>query len=117
MAFVDQNFTVWAGETKNINIVVEDSTGNPLDLTDIENAIWVLQKSILRDSPALIKTLDNGIEVVNAAEGLLRVKLEPADTEELAGYYYHEAELRDSFGNVSVILTGRALINPSATNI
>lgn len=97
MAELNQNFTMFAGETKNI--VVPVTSDNPdLDLTGADIKWEVRQKQysathvILKESPDI--TVEGNV---------LTIHLKPPDTKDLSGTYYHKCLLQDSG---SVLFTG-----------
>jgi len=107
------DFIMWAGDDKTLQVTVQDSSGDPVDITGATAIRWQLSKSATK-RPALIeKALLDGVTVISAPGGRFDVTLEPEDTEDLKGDYYHEAELIDSGGRVATVLTGTATINPA----
>lgn len=95
MTATNQNFYMYAGDTKNLNISVTNDDGSPLDLTGC-TITWVLKKN----NSELVKTTTNGV-----------IELEPSDTSDLYGIYPHECELTDQTGNVSTIFIGKVTID------
>lgn len=104
----NQNFEIYAGDTKDIIIAVTDAAGAAVNLSGA-TAKWVLKKNASASNSAY-KTTGNGITVVG---GVVTVRMNSADTQGLQGRYYHEAEVTDVSGNVSTILTGYVTIEPS----
>lgn len=111
MAAVDQNFEMYAGDSKEINVQVTDS-GNAKNIVGA-TIVWAMMNSPDNQNYIVKKSTDGGILITDGENGRFRISLDPADTEEVTGGFYHEAELTDSFGNVSTILVGNAVINPS----
>jgi hypothetical protein len=110
---INQNFTLVSGDTRTLAYAIADAAGQPYDLSALTAAKWGMAR--LREdgsfagSALASKTLGAGITVADAAAGTLEVALLPADTEALAGAYYHELEL--SFGAVVYTAAiGRATI-------
>lgn len=108
MTAINQNFEMYAGDTKNIIIAVTDASGMALDLT-AATVRWILKPpqpnaaiAISKSSPEIAIDIDR-----------ITIKLLPKDTETLFGNFYHEAELTDQIGNVSTIMVGTAKINRS----
>lgn len=100
----NQDFEMFAGNSKDIIITMADSSG--LSGATIK---WVLKKSV-NGQLITMKTVGGGISI-----GLtfFTVRLNPADTEGLSGRFYHEAELTDVLGNVSTVTTGHVTIEAS----
>lgn len=104
------NFSMFAGDTKVLEIVVVDESNVVVDLTATVIR-WQLAKQVT-DSPIISKSIGSGIEVVSAPGGRFNVSLAPADTLNLSGTYYFESEL-DKAGVISTVLTGNADIKPA----
>lgn len=98
----NQNFSMFAGDTKNINVTMTD--GTPLSGSSIK---WGLLK---QGATVVSKTTSNGITV---AGSVFTIKLNASDTVGFVGRYYHEAEVTDMFGNVSTVMTGFITIEKS----
>ncbi|MCA0754921.1 hypothetical protein KP806_07650 [Paenibacillus sp. N4] len=104
MTATNQNFVTYAGDSLDIESVLPD-----VDMTGAKIK-WAMMKSvgdphvIYKETPAI--TIDN-------ESGIYVIPLESADTLDLKGAYYHEAELTDSFGKPSTIMTGTITIKPS----
>ena len=97
-------FVMKAGDTKRLNITLRDKkTGQPYDLTFAQIRWWASRGDTEKFSrtPAIQKSLGNGIEEISALDGQCLVTIQPADTRELAGVYYHEVEITDAYGNVA----------------
>lgn len=93
-----------AGDSLELTLTAFKDQGGPLNLTDCEIE-WVLKlNSNLATPVTLVKTLaDDEIEIVNAAEGLFKVKLTPADTEGLYGTFIHFAQVTYDTGEVHTL--------------
>lgn len=121
MASTNQDFVMWAGESKLIVIDVVDENGEPKTIETNGTAEWVMQKSVSDVTGKVIKTTSNGISLSNvligdSTGGRLTIELLPADTHSKSGIFYHEAKYYDSSLNETVITVGRATIKPSATD-
>lgn len=103
---LDQNISIFAGDTKFINFTID---GMP----SLSGVIikWGVRNNCHSTTNVLLKTTNFGIEIDDLA---IKITLDPIDTEELSGTYYHEAELTDGYGNVSTIFTGNMKIIESA---
>ena len=93
-------FPMKAGDTKRLHMTIIDKDGTPLDLAEAQIRWWASRGNTEKFSrtPALQKSLGNGIEDMGLFDGQFVVVLEPADTRELNGSYYHEVEITDAFG-------------------
>jgi hypothetical protein len=105
MATKNQNFEMFAGDTKAVTVTVAG-----VDLTGA-TVKWAMKKSIFNAEPDVYKDTAAGISVITADK--FTIALAPADTELLTGTYYHEASVTDVSGNVSTVLTGTITINRS----
>ncbi len=113
MARVNQHVRIWAGDAKNLNVTALDDDGGALNLTG-GTLTWILRQDARSGPVLLTKTIGSGITVTNAAGGLFTVALVEADTQDLAGSYYHECVFEDSGGNPSTILTGNFILENGA---
>lgn len=111
MAKQNQNFTMYAGKTKRINITVKDKDGSLKNLDDATIA-WVLQDQEGLFAQKVITKNDE--DIVRLSEGVFRVTLWPNDTKGLDGTYYHEAVVVDALGDKATVTTGWITIKPSA---
>lgn len=107
MTVKNQNFEMYAGDTKNIEITISS-----VNLAGA-SVKWAAKKTIYDAVPALYKDTAGGITITDAAAGKFTIALAPADTADLSGKYYHEAEVTDQSGNVSTVTTGTITINLS----
>ncbi len=102
-----------AGDDKVLEVTVTDAAGTAVDITGA-SIQWRLSKTVNRRPAQIAKATGGaGVEITDAAAGVFEVTLDPADTEDLRGAYYHEAEVIDADGNVSTVLTGAAEILPA----
>jgi hypothetical protein len=115
------NFTARAGDTTPVYVtILDETTGSVMNLLGV-TARWAASPGIPRRfSPTAVITKETGagIEITNAAQGILRIDLDPADTQDLAGDFYHELQITDSSGGVSTPLSGlltitRQLVRPA----
>lgn len=97
------HFEMCAGDTRRINISLVDQLGAPMSIADC-TVRWQASRGTAERfsaTPLITKTIGAGIEVTDEFGGRLTVHLAPSDTENLAGDFYHELELRDATGDVS----------------
>ena len=108
---MDQDFSMYAGDTKIIQVTVTDSTGAPKDITGA-TINWALQqvyKTIIEKS---ITT--GGIVITDATNGVFQILLLPIDTEGFStGLYTHQALVIDNNGTSEVIFTGTITFSDS----
>lgn len=95
---------MYAGEAKTINFSVVDSDDAPLNITGC-TLQWGYGLNTF-DRYRLRKTTSSGISITYPTSGYFTVSLDPIDTSGKAGDYYHEAQLTDALGNISVIANG-----------
>lgn len=106
MALTNQDFDVFSGDHKNVVVDLVDGSGIALDLNTISAMKWQFKKHPYSQTYLVQKTLAaGGIEKTNVA-GRISIKLEPNDTKDYYGLYYHELELTDIDGNVTTAFTG-----------
>jgi hypothetical protein len=105
----NQNFEMFQGDTKNIVVTV---TGTDLTGASIK---WAMKRSVSSTVVDVSKSIGNGISITSASptSSVFEIKLDPADTINLKGDYYHEAEVKDAQNNVSTVMTGRISIQLS----
>ncbi len=104
------NFTMYSGDTKNLEITVKDEDDVAVDLTDCE-LFWELSLIVGLNPPLISKELGSGLTVVDAATGRFDIKIESGDTEGLVGSFVHEVRMIDDDDNVSTILQGTVTIS------
>lgn len=108
MTVENQDFVIYAGDTKNLYIEISDEdNGGLMDLTGT-SINWVLYNPNT-DEILVTKTTTSGITVPPpATAGVCVIALLPADTEtiEPADWYKHEAEVTDALGEVVTVTTG-----------
>lgn len=116
MTVENQNFTVYAGDTKFIKVDIKDGdTG--LNITTLSGLYfrWVMWNPYAGtfDNILIEKTTSSGIEKV--MDSYVLIHLNPEDTEEIlpANYYKHELEMTDLDGNVATISTGYITVKES----
>lgn len=97
------NLDMISGDTKNLNITINDSNGELTDLTDV-SIIWALKGSRTKTENIVEKTLGNGIAVTE--KGKFTIRINTIDTQSLSGNYYHACEIIDGFDNVRTVLLG-----------
>lgn len=111
---MSNDFAMFAGDTKVLVVpVVDENTGEVVPLDGVLTIRWHLSKNVNKRPALLTKGLSNGITVTNAPGGIFEVSLDSADTEDLRGEFYHEAEIIDEDDNVSTVVSGTITIEPT----
>lgn len=107
---MSSDFTMYAGDTKNIEITVTDESNVAVNLTDAE-IFWQMARVIGAVPSVLSKEIGAGLTVVDAVTGRFDILLDPSDTEGLSGVYHHEVRMIDGDGKVSTILQGTVTLS------
>lgn len=107
MTIREQNFEMFAGDSKLISVEVVDEEGNAKDLTDADIK-WALRRLsddlVEKETPATIVITD-------AVNGKFVVSVSPNDTKSFFnGLYKHQAMVTDQSGVRAVVLEGVARI-------
>ena len=110
MSVSNQNFTIYAGDTVAINLVINDAEGLPLNLDGV-TLYWGLGP-VNVEPATLVKTSVDEIEIVGA--GQATVHLTPADTVNMRGQFRQEVRMIDLLGNIETLLTGIVTIQPTS---
>lgn len=98
---------MFAGDAKVLVITVRDAAGAAVNITGA-TITWEAARST-EDAAVITKTTSDGIEITDATHGVFEVTLDPADTDDLFGLYYHEAELTQT-GDPFTVLTGSLVV-------
>lgn len=101
MTEINQSFSIYAGESKNIVVPITKEGGTDIDLTGVIIK-WIVKQ---RDSSTTI-LIEKDTPIITADGNVLTIPLRPSDTTGLSGTYYHRCELIDSHDNDSVLFTG-----------
>ncbi len=105
------NLMMFQGEYKSITVGVEVD-GVAVDLTNVDSIDWVMGVNENADA-SLTKTLGDGIELTNAANGQFAIVLSGVDTSSLTpGVYYHQATY-DLNGQTVQAIAGTIRIRPA----
>lgn len=105
------DFTMFAGDTKILEVTINDADGDAVNITGTEIR-WQLAKNVKAAEPLIAKAIGAGITIIDGPTGRFDVAVDPDDTLELKGSYYHEAEVDDG-GVISTVMTGKATIKPA----
>lgn len=107
-----QSLEMHSGNTRYIQVTVKKSDGTAYDLTGktINFAVRLTKEGATlfsKSSPS------SGITIINAAGGIFKIQIDPADTTSLADdNYYHETKIT-SGSEVVTVLDGRLKIKKS----
>jgi hypothetical protein len=103
MTINNQNFEMYSGDSKIINVIVTNTDGSSLDLTGATIKWGVIKNS----SRIIYKDTTSGIAInIPMTLGRFTITLNPSDTANISGIFAHEAEITDSVGDVSTVFTG-----------
>jgi hypothetical protein len=100
-----KNLRLTSGDTKTIRV----ETGDDLSGTSVDYAVAderAGSEQFRKESGG------SGIAIVDAASGIFEIYLDPSDTQDLRGGYWHEAEYEDGDGDVTTVFTGRFVVRP-----
>ena len=117
MASENQDFTMFAGDTKILSLSVLNEDGGTVNLTGLNSAQFVIKKYPSSTTASVTKTLGSGITNDNPTLGILQITVNASDTASMsAGEYYHETRIKDSGNKIGTITTGKITIK-SATSL
>lgn len=83
----DQNITMVSGDTLSFNVIIRDQNGDPVT---VDGATFKAKKNLEDVSLAISKSLGDGI---TQSDGILIVRLAPADTSSLVGFLYYDMDI------------------------
>lgn len=112
MASTRQNFKLHQGTDKVLEITVSES-GAAKDLTAASAVAFKIAAGP-GSTADVTKGLGTGVVVTDAANGVIQVTLDAADTTSLAGSYYHETLI--TIGGTSDVVTVGTVIIEEAIN-
>lgn len=107
---MSNNFSMYAGDDKTLEVTLTDADGDPVDIT-AATIKWQCARSKGKAS-AISKSTSGGITITSAANGQFSVALSDTDTEDLSGSFEHEAQVTFSDGTIATVLTGTMKIMP-----
>jgi hypothetical protein len=115
------SFSLFAGNARKLAVsVVDDETGDPIDLTDV-TVIWQASRGTaekFQAVPLLTKEVGSGLTIVDEFNGQIEITLDADDTENLSGTFYHELLLVDVTGDQQNLIADtftvkRRLVKPT----
>lgn len=118
MTATNQNFSMYTGDSKTIQVNVTDANNNVIDLTGA-TVKWVLQQFPTSTTYQIEKDVVNGgIALINASGGIFQINLSANDTKTLQqGTYFHQAKVIDILGNASTVFTGNVTFQQGSSLI
>lgn len=109
----------YTGSSYRLDFQILDGASDlPKDISTFTDGNYIIQASErTEDIPLVLKTLADGMEIIDGPNGLVRVTLLKDDTTLLyQGTLQHEASLWDAEGNSAVILSERiSVVNANST--
>jgi hypothetical protein len=105
MALNNQNAYLYAGDNAFLNYAITDESNNPLNLTG-SSLTYVIAANEGGAAIVTKTTANGGINVTNAAGGLLTVSLVSADTTNLSGMLWQQLVMTDVNSVVTTLSTG-----------
>jgi len=110
MTATKQDFTVYRGETKTLQVTVKDAAGAAFDLTGAPAVTWRLGP-LAGGAATLTKSLGSGVTIVGATSGRFDVAVSAADSAAIAaGHYLHQAVVTDAAGDVETVTVGTVTV-------
>ena len=108
---IQQDFEIRQGDFRNLDFIIDqgDTAKTPVDITGYTGE-WIMADG--REGSAL---LTKSISVINGPAGQARVTLDPSDTVNFRGEFYHELEMIDGSSNPSVSAEGLLTIKAAVT--
>lgn len=116
MTEVQQNFALYQGQDRIVQISVVDEDGNPKTMTGATPTFQLFYdpSDDLGDAILVITGGDITIISIDGTDDGVQISFGDSDTENLAiGRYYHEVWVTDPGGNDTPVCTGWVTIKPS----
>lgn len=104
IAEADQNFNMYAGETKAIQITI---TG----VESIQAAHWALTN---KSNLTKLVEKESGTGGITIVGNVVTIALDPEDTANLGGSYHHECRVEDANGDIETVAVGTVVIYQTA---
>ncbi len=107
-----QDIDFFSGNDVLLDLSTVDSlTGLPMDISGAQQLTFALAKKAGSSAPLVLKTLADGVVMVNPALGRVSIILGADETEPLKGLYYHEIRLVNSAGKKLTLAYGVVTIS------
>jgi len=113
MTSVNQNFTIYAGDTASITVGITTDSGTTAASLAGASAVWIAEEEV--GSGSVIRLTTNNF--VSLSGSIATLAIAASDTVNLAGKYYHELEVTDTNGNISTTTTGIVTIKKSGASL
>lgn len=97
-----------AGDSRVLRVTITDD-GTGFDITGA-TITWVLKRGPSA-AAVLTKSTGGGVAIIDGPNRVFDVTLDEADTEDLAGLYYHEADVEESSGDHSTVVRGDFIVD------
>lgn len=110
-----QDFSVFAGDACQPQILVTDGDGNPIPLDGLDEVIWLIFETVNSTTALLTKRLSDGTLSLpgGGAQSIIVPNIVKADLLTLKGYYFHKAKLFDGSDEPSTVTLGTIRIRPN----
>lgn len=107
MTRTNQDFGSYIEDDDIVSITITDGADNIIDVSSAQEIIWWMYDG--KGDAVLTKQKTLG-DVTGNSSGVVEIVLAPSDKADLAGWYFHVAEVTDSGGRISTFECGRALM-------
>lgn len=113
MTMINQDFEIYQGEDRYIEVIVYEDDDNTKK-KNIQGATisWICKKKVDSTIAILSKTVDSGITITDATNGVFMISLSATETKDLYQRYYHEAKIVLNNKN-NILLTGNMIVKES----
>ena len=105
---ITENYSMHSGDSKTIPVAAV-LNGAPVELTGAL-IVWSIAKiksnGDFSSTIAFSKSIGSGITVTDVLGGEFEIEIDPADTADLKGDYWHECQITDFQGRKTTILDG-----------
>lgn len=101
-----QDETIRQGDDIVFTMTVRDRNGSAVDITGFSAIEYRLARFSSSDEALISKSLGSGVAISDGPSGQATVTLDPADTQNLVGDYYHNAIATDSAGKDQTVFVG-----------
>ena len=108
MAATAQDFSMYEGETRPVQITIQDEAGDPVDVTG-----WTIQWTLNTSTPVTKSTTAGTLVINDGPNGVIAFTLQPADTAGVGTVTKrHECKARGPAGQY-VVTVGTATVSDS----
>ena len=113
MVATGQDFELWAGNDKRPEIIIKDTEGNTVDLTDAD-VEWVATKDSDGTEVMRKDTIDGGAVISDAKGGRCIIKIDASDTDGMDDITLnHEARITVQDGSTVHVTVGTITLHSS----